>query len=674
MTGNACVVGSGPNGLTAAIVLAKAGLRTTVYEEQPTIGGGARSAELTLPGFVHDVCSAVHPWAASSPAFATFPLAEHGLEWIQPPLPLAHPLDDGSAAVLAMPIEDTCARLGPDGAVYRRAIGPLARRWRELLPIIQQPLLRFPAHPWLLARFGALAFWPAAASARLLFRTEAARALFAGIAAHSVLPLEALGSAAFGWVLAIAGHAVGWPIPRGGSQSIANALASYFESLGGSIVTNHRIGSLDELGDAAPVLCDLTPRQFVAVAGSRLPARYRRQLEAYRYGPGVFKIDWALSAPIPWTAAECGRAGTIHVGGSLDEIAASERASAGTAASERPFVLVAQPSLFDASRAPAGKHTAWGYCHVPHASTEDMTERIESQVERFAPGFRARILARHTATPADLERHNANLVGGDITGGAQDLKQLVLRPTRLFYRTPLAGVYLCSSSTPPGGAVHGMCGFHAAETALRGIRNGLLTIATIALMAALLCAPGSAQQDPAQATKPPSTTEKWHFFIEETATPFTLVASGVNAAVSEATRSDPQYGVGGVALTKRFGAAVGDNITQNFFSDFVLASALHEDTRYIRKGPSHGFWSRFSYAVSRAFVTRTDAGERTTNWANLLGCGLQAGLSNAYYPPPSQTGRATAINWANSVAGSGFGNLFPEFLPDFKKWLKKHHL
>jgi hypothetical protein len=362
------------------------------------------------------------------------------------------------------------------------------------------------------------------------------------------------------------------------------------------------------------------------------------------------------------------------VGGSLDEIAASERASAGTAASDRPFVLVAQPSLFDASRAPAGKHTAWGYCHVPHASTEDMTERIESQVERFAPGFRARILARHTATPADLERHNANLVGGDITGGAQDLKQLVLRPTRLFYRTPLAGVYLCSSSTPPGGAVHGMCGFHAAETALRGIRNGLLTIATIALMAALLCAPGSAQQDPAQATKPPSTTEKWHFFIEETATPFTLVASGVNAAVSEATRSDPQYGVGGVALTKRFGAAVGDNITQNFFSDFVLASALHEDTRYIRKGPSHGFWSRFSYAVSRAFVTRTDAGERTTNWANLLGCGLQAGLSNAYYPPPSQTGRATAINWANSVAGSGFGNLFPEFLPDFKKWLKKHHL
>ena len=466
MTGNACVIGSGPNGLTAAIMLAKAGLRTTVYEAQPTIGGGARSAGLTLPGFVHDVCSAVHPLAASSPAFASFPLAEHGLEWIEPPLPLAHPLDDGSAAVLARPLEETCARLGADGAAYRRAIGPLVRRWRELVPLIQQPLLRFPARPWLLARFGALAFWPAAASARLLFRTGSARALFAGIAAHSVLPLEALGSAAFGWVLAIAGHAVGWPIPRGGSQSIANALASYFESLGGRIVANHEIDSLDELSGAAPVLCDLTPRQFAAIAGGRLPARYRRRLEAYRYGPGVFKIDWALTAPIPWTAAECARAGTVHVGGSLDEIAASERAAAGAKASERPFVLVAQPSLFDPSRAPAGQHTAWAYCHVRNASTEDLTERIESQVERFAPGFGARILARHTMAPADLERHNANLVGGDITGGAQHLRQLILRPTRQFYRTPLKGVYLCSSSTPPGGAVHGMCGYHAVEEAL----------------------------------------------------------------------------------------------------------------------------------------------------------------------------------------------------------------
>jgi phytoene dehydrogenase-like protein len=464
---NACVIGSGPNGLTAAIVLAQAGLRTTVFEAESTIGGGARSAELTLPGFVHDVCSAVHPLAASSPAFASFPLARHGLEWIQPPLPLAHPLDNGSAAAMAMSLDDTCAGLGRDGPAYRRAIAPLVRRWRELVPMIQAPLLRVPVHPWLLARFGAIAFWPAAPLARLLFRTEAARALFAGNAAHSVLPLDALGSAAFGWVLAAAGHAVGWPIPRGGSQAIANALASYFESLGGRIVTNSRIGSLDELPDASLVLCDVTPRQFAAIAGNRLPDRFHRQLEAYRYGPGVFKIDWALSAPIPWKAAECFRAGTVHVGGTLDEIAASERAMSGTTPSDRPFVLVAQPSLFDDSRAPAGQHTAWAYCHVPHASTSDMTGPIESQVERFAPGFRTRILARHTMTPADLERHNANLVGGDITGGAQDLRQLVLRPTRLLYRTPLDGVYLCSSSTPPGGAVHGMCGFHAAHAALR---------------------------------------------------------------------------------------------------------------------------------------------------------------------------------------------------------------
>ena len=460
-------MGSGPNGLTAAIVLAKAGLDTTLFEAEPAIGGGARSAGLTLPGFLHDICSAVHPLAVSSPAFASFPLAQHGLEWIHPPLPLAHPLDDGSAAILARSLETTCAGLGRDGAAYRRAVAPLVRRWSELVPMIQQPLLRWPAKPVLLARFGALALWPAATLARGLFRTEPARALFAGMAAHAVLPLEAMGSSAFGWVLAAAAHAVGWPIPRGGSQSIANALASYFESLGGRIVTNTRIRSLDELGDATPVLCDVTPRQFLALAGSRLPERFCRRLESYRYGPGVFKIDWALSAPIPWKAGECAQAGTVHIGGSLDEIAASERTLAGTSPGARPFVLLAQPSLFDSTRAPRGQHTAWAYCHVPHASTADMTERIEAQVERFAPGFRSRVLARHTFAPAGLERHNANLVGGDITGGAQDLRQLILRPTRQFYRTPLDGVYLCSSSTPPGGAVHGMCGFHAAQTALR---------------------------------------------------------------------------------------------------------------------------------------------------------------------------------------------------------------
>ncbi len=443
-----------------------------MLEAEPVIGGGTRSAELTLPGFVHDICSAVHPLAAGSTAFASFPLAQHGLEWIHPSLPLAHPFDDGSAAILDRSLEATCEGLGIDGAAYCRAVDPLARRWTELLPEIQQPLLRLPRRPFLLARFGALAFWPAAPLARRLFRTEPARALFAGNAAHSLLPLEALGSAAFGWILAIAAHEVGWPIPRGGSQSIANALASYFESLGGSIVASTRVGSLAELADASTILLDVTPRQFLKIAADRLPGSFCRSLAAYRYGPGVFKIDWALNAPIPWKAAPCARAGTVHVGGSLDEIAASERTLSGIAPSSRPFVLVAQPSLFDSTRAPAGFHTAWAYCHVPNNCTEDMTARIEAQVERFAPGFRSCILARHTFAPADLERHNGNLIGGDITGGAQDLKQLILRPTRLFYRTPLRGVYLCSASTPPGGGVHGMCGFNAARTALADRSGG----------------------------------------------------------------------------------------------------------------------------------------------------------------------------------------------------------
>lgn len=459
----ASVIGSGPNGLTAAIMLARAGLRTTLFEAEPTVGGGTRTAELTLPGFLHDVCSAIHPLAVSSPVFASFPLADYGLEWIHPPIPLAHPLDDGSAAILHVNLDKTCERLGNDGAAYRRVIAPLARRWSELTPEVLQPI-HFPS--LLLARFGLLSLWPAARLARRLFRTESARALFAGIAAHSVLPLEAIGSAAFAWMLAVAGHAAGWPIPRGGSQRIANALAAYFESLGGRIVTGARIRSLNEV-PSGPILCDVTPRQFLEIAGDRLPERFRRQLSAYRYGPGVFKLDWALSAPIPWKASECAGAGTVHVGGTLTEIAAAERAVADGAVSSRPFVLLAQPSLFDDSRAPAGAHTAWAYCHVPHASKEDMTERIESQVERFAPGFRSRILARSAMTPADMERRNANLVGGDITGGAHDLKQLLLRPTRKFYRTPLDGVYLCSSSTPPGGGVHGMCGFHAATLALR---------------------------------------------------------------------------------------------------------------------------------------------------------------------------------------------------------------
>jgi phytoene dehydrogenase-like protein len=326
-----------------------------------------------------------------------------------------------------------------------------------------------PASPLLLARFGALALWPAASTARRIFQTEAARALFAGLAAHSVLPLEGPGSAAFGWVLAVAGHAAGWPSPRGGSQQIANALASYFQSLGGRITTNSRIRSLQELDASALILCDVTPRQFLELAGNRLPNRFAGQLKHYRYGPGVFKIDWALSAPIPWTAGECAQAGTVHLGGSLDEIARSERAAWNGGVDDAPFVLLAQPSLFDSTRALDGKHTAWAYCHVPNGSTADMTERIERQVERFAPGFRNIILARHVFAAAEMEQHNANLVGGDITGGAQDLRQLIFRPTPMLYRTPLESVYLCSSSTPPGGGVHGMCGFNAARLALDNV-------------------------------------------------------------------------------------------------------------------------------------------------------------------------------------------------------------
>ena len=463
----ALVIGSGPNGLTAAIVLAKAGLRTTVLEAESTIGGGTRSAELTLPGFVHDLCSAVHPMGISSPAWASFPLAEHGLEWIQPTLPLAHPFDDGSAAVLDRSLDRTCGRLGADGATYRARVAKLMLRWPELTHEILQPLLHMPASPVLLARFGMLALGAASGAARRIFRTEAARALFAGLAAHSVLPLEEYGSAAFGWVLAIAAHAAGWPIPRGGSQQIANSLAAYFKTLGGTITTNTRVRSLDELDRAALILCDVTPRQFLELAGKRLPDAFAGQLKAYRYGPGVFKIDWALSAPIPWKAKDCAQAGTVHVGGSLDEIARSERAAWNGVADDAPFVLVAQPSLFDSTRAPAGKHTAWAYCHVPSGSASNQTERIERQIERFAPGFGETILARHVFTPVQMEQHNANLVGGDITGGAQDLKQLLFRPTRMLYRTPLPGVFLCSSSTPPGGGVHGMCGWNAAKMALR---------------------------------------------------------------------------------------------------------------------------------------------------------------------------------------------------------------
>ncbi|MGH7962137.1 MAG: phytoene desaturase family protein [Candidatus Binatia bacterium] len=463
---DAIIIGSGPNGLAAAIVLARAGHSVLVLEAEETIGGGARSAALTLPGFVHDICSAVHPLAAASPFFSTLPLAEHGLEWIYPPAALAHPLDDGTAAVLEPSVATTSETLGQDAAAYRKFMGPLATDWERLKVDLLGPL-RWPRHPLALARFGLHALRSASSVAKSVFTGDHARALFAGMAAHSMLPLERLATAAFGLVLGIAGHAVGWPVPRGGAQRITDALAAYLRSLGGVIVIGTRVESLDTLPPAKAILCDVTPRQLLRIAGNRLPAAYQHKLKRYRYGVAAYKVDWALASPIPWTATACTRAGTVHLGGTLKEIAAAERAPWQGKPAEQPFVLLAQPSLFDATRAPAGKHTAWAYCHVPNGSTVSMVDRIEAQIERFAPGFRTRVLARSILTPADLERHNANLVGGDINGGVQDLRQLFLRPTLRLYTTPAQGLYLCSSSTPPGGGVHGMCGYFAARVALR---------------------------------------------------------------------------------------------------------------------------------------------------------------------------------------------------------------
>jgi phytoene dehydrogenase-like protein len=460
------VIGSGPNGLAAAITLARAGRSVLVREAEKTIGGGTRSAELTLPGFVHDICSAVHPLGLASPFFRTLPLAEHGLEWIHPPAPLAHPLDDGTAIVLERVVDLTAEALGADSAAYRSLMNPLVADWAKLDTALLGPL-RLPRHPLALARFGLAALRSAYGLASSRFKGERARALFAGLAAHSMLPLELRPSAAFGLVLGITAHAVGWPIPRGGSQKIANALASYLRSLGGEIVTDARVDSVDELPPARAILCDITPRQLLKIAGHRLSAGFRRKLERYRYGPGAYKIDWALDSPIPWKAAKCARADTVHLGGTLEEIAASERAAWEGRQPQKPFVLLAQSSLFDPTRAPPGKHTAWAYCHVPNGSNLDMTERIENQIERFAPGFRSRVLGRSVMAPAQLEQRNANLVGGDINGGVQDLRQLFLRPTARLYSTSSRGLYLCSSSTPPGGGVHGMCGYFAALKALR---------------------------------------------------------------------------------------------------------------------------------------------------------------------------------------------------------------
>ncbi len=467
----ACVIGAGPNGLAAAIVLAQAGLDVEVLETEPQPGGAVRTMELTLPGFYHDFGSAVHPMAAGSPFFSSLPLAGHGLEWLHSPAPLAHPLDDGTAVMLERNLEDAERALDEDGKIWRRMMAPLADRWPEFTADILRPMLAVPRHPLLLAKFVEDAVPSARFVALRRFRSERTRALFAGLAAHSFLSLDQPLSASFGMVLAAAAHAVGWPIPRGGAQTITNALSAYLLELGGRISTSSRIETLRQLPPCDLTLCDLTPRHLLHVSGDRLSSAYRRRLAKYRYGPGVFKIDYALAAPIPWKAAECLRAATVHVGGSMEDIVASEAAMSSGRHAERPFVLVAQPTLFDSTRAPAGKHIAWAYCHVPNGSTVDMTERLENQIERFAPGFRDCVLARHVSSPATLEMMDANLVGGDISGGASSLRQFFFRPTWRQYATSDPDIYLCSSSTPPGGGVHGMCGYNAAKTALRQWRS-----------------------------------------------------------------------------------------------------------------------------------------------------------------------------------------------------------
>ena len=466
MSYEAVVVGSGPNGLASAVTLARAGRSVLVVEAADTVGGGVRSAELTLPDFVHDIWSAVHPLAASSPFFRQLPLADHGLGLVHPPAPLAHPLDDGTAVMLERSVEDTAAGLGPDVEAYRKLMSPLVERGDLLEPFLlgRGPV---PRHPLAAARFAALGLRSAVGIASR-FEGERARALFAGLAAHSMQDLHRLPTASFGLVLGLLGHRHGWPVVRGGSQKLADAITSHLGSLGGTIETGRRVVSLDELPTAVSTMLDLTPRQVIRVAGHRLPSRYIRALRRFRYGPGVFKVDWALDGPVPWAAEECRRAGTLHLGGTLEEIAASEEAVWRGQAPERPYVLAAQQSLFDNTRAPEGKHTLWAYCHVPNGSRVNMTERIEAQVERFAPGFRELILERSARGPAEIERENENYVGGDINGGVQDLRQLYTRPAvRLNpYSTPIEGLYVCSSSTPPGGGVHGLCGYYAARSAL----------------------------------------------------------------------------------------------------------------------------------------------------------------------------------------------------------------
>jgi phytoene dehydrogenase-like protein len=464
---DAVVVGAGPNGLAAAITIARAGHSVLVLEANDTIGGSTRSAELTLPGFVHDVCSAVHPLGISSPFFSLLPLADHGLKWIQPDVPLAHPLDDGSAVMVERSVGATAANMGVDQKAYADLMRPFVSRWQGVLSLVKGPWATL-AHPFTAARFGWYAMQTASRLARK-FQGQRARAVFAGCAAHSMLPLDWLPSGAFGLLLGLTAHAAGWPIAAGGSQSIANALGSYLKSLGGEIETGTPVRSFGALSRARAYLFDVTPKQLLEIAGNQFSASFQTELANYRYGPGACKVDWALRAPIPWEAKECLRAGTVHIGGTLEEFEASEHAPWAGEHAERPFVLLAQPTLFDPSRAPAGQHIAWGYCHVPNGSTFDMSERIESQIERFAPGFRKLILKRHVTVAASMVQENPNLIGGDIGGGAANLKQFFLRPTRHLYATSDKRMFLCSASTPPGAGVHGLCGYRAARAVLKSV-------------------------------------------------------------------------------------------------------------------------------------------------------------------------------------------------------------
>ncbi|MDA3039868.1 MAG: NAD(P)/FAD-dependent oxidoreductase [Actinomycetota bacterium] len=466
---DAVVVGSGPNGLVAAVTLASAGWSVLVLEAADTPGGGARSRELLQPGVIHDICSAIHPLGVASPALRELPLAAHGLEWMQPELPLAHPLDGGRAALMYRSVDETADGLGRDSQAYRRLFGPFAEAGFDLTDGLLAPLSFPPKHPIALARYGAIGIMSATRVAGRRFDDEPAKALFAGLAGHSMLPLDSLVTAGYGLMLGVLGHIVGWPVAKGGSQQITNALVSLLESLGGRVECGRRVGSLDEVPAARAVLLDLTPRQVLAIGGDALPPRYRRRLGRFRCGPGACKVDWVLDGPIPWSNADCGRAGTVHVGGAMPEVVAAEHDVAHGRHPERPFVLVAQQSIVDDTRAPTGVHTGWAYCHVPNGSSVDMTDRIEAQIERFAPGFRDCILARHTMAAAAIERYNENYVGGDINGGKADLRQFIARPTVGLHpwATPVDGLYLCSSSTPPGGGVHGMCGFQAAHEVLR---------------------------------------------------------------------------------------------------------------------------------------------------------------------------------------------------------------